>query len=279
MQRIIYTVGCIAILLLSLTDIHAQRQEKPADIYEVNRWLSGALVIGGNITNYLGQVRIRDKDPTPVETILGLDPNSVPGFDRIGLRQNLENYKGIRDVTDFALTTAPFLPLLLGFDRNIRHDWLDVFLVYAETQTLVANVYAWSPLGPTVIERYRPEVYYDEIPIEDRVWGGNRNSFYSGHVSTIAVGCFFTVQALMDAHPEMKQKAWMWYGLAAAPTAYIGWLRVKGLKHFPSDIVVGGVIGIAGSILVPRWHRKKSDTKFSIFANEWGKGMVMVHRF
>ena len=45
-------------------------------------------------------------------------------------------------------------------------------------------------------------------------------------------------------------------GAALAP-ATVGFLRVKGGKHFPTDVLTGLVVGAATGYLVPRLHKIK----------------------
>jgi len=43
------------------------------------------------------------------------------------------------------------------------------------------------------------------------------------------------------------------------PPAYVGYLRYRGLKHFPTDILMGYIIGAGSGILIPHLHKKKGD--------------------
>ena len=56
----------------------------------------------------------------------------------------------------------------------------------------------------------------------------------------------------------MGAKKFIFYGLAAIPPAFTGFNRVKGLKHFPTDVITGFTVGAATGILVPHLHKKKN---------------------
>lgn len=121
---------------------------------------------------------------------------------------------------------------------------------------LNSNIYSWSPMGPRFVERYRPAVYYENLPLEERNYGRLRNSFYSGHTATVAVGTFFTAKVYADYHPDLGGKKYLLYGLALVPPTVVGIYRIKALRHFPTDVVIGGIVGAGVGFLVPELHRK-----------------------
>jgi membrane-associated phospholipid phosphatase len=129
-------------------------------------------------------------------------------------------------------------------------------LLYLETLSLSSNLYTYSPLGPRFNDRYRPLAFYEELDLEERQSGNQRNSFYSGHVATTATGAFFVAKVLHDHHPEWGAKrVWLFAG-AAVPTTVVGALRLRALKHFPTDLLIGGAIGAGMGVLIPELHRR-----------------------
>ncbi len=85
--------------------------------------------------------------------------------------------------------------------------------------------------------------------------GEDQLSFYSGHTSAAGAWSFalaHTVGLTMD-------QAWYLEALpylgAAGITAWTGVLRVRAHKHFPTDVLVGGLAGATVGILVPELHR------------------------
>lgn len=81
-------------------------------------------------------------------------------------------------------------------------------------------------------------------------------SFYSVHTSTVAAGTFAIAHmvAWSEPHPRWPRVV-IPYTLAAAATATMGALRVEAGQHFPSDVVVGGVVGAAIGVAIPELHR------------------------
>ncbi len=99
-------------------------------------------------------------------------------------------------------------------------------------------------------------MYYRELSYDERRAGNNRNGFFSGHVSTTAVGTFFFTKVLSDYNPQWTgtQRA-LAFTLAALPPAYVGVQRVRALKHFPTDSVVGLGVGAFFGVMVPQVHK------------------------
>lgn len=233
-------------------------QSDTTSVYKHNRWLSAGIGVAGAVLHQIGLPRTTDKEVLPLDRVFALDKANVNGFDRVALRQDPDREDHFRTISDYVLNTSALLPFALFLDKKIRKDWLDVFLLYVMAQGLQANTYDWSPLGPTFIERIRPISYYDEIDIDSRKAPRTRNSFFSGHASTAAAGSFFTAKVYCDYHPGLGAKKIIVYGLAAIPPALVGGLRVKSLSHFPSDIIVGSIIGAGSGILIPHLFRNKS---------------------
>ena len=66
----------------------------------------------------------------------------------------------------------------------------------------------------------------------------------------LATFSFFTAKVFSDTNPNSKLRPWVWSSAALLP-AVTGYLRVKGGKHFPTDVIVGYAVGAAIGILVP----------------------------
>ena len=172
---------------------------------------------------------------------------------------------------------AIVFPLLTLLDHNIRQDWLDVALMYAETQIIVNSIYIYSPLGPAFQNRLRPVVYYDALANSNvRTQGTTRNSFYSGHTASAASASFFAAKIFCDYHPDLGWKKYLIYSAAAIPPLIAGYLRIRALTHFPSDVLVGFGIGALCGILVPEIHRIKiENVSLGLYPSVEGIGLCM----
>lgn len=253
---------------------------EPQAIYRLRWGIDGGLSLAAAAAGGWGFVRIHDKAPLTQAELDRLKPADVNGFDRVALRQNPGQRDHARSASTVLLLAGASLPAALLLDRDIRQDWFDIGALYLETQLLNTTVYAWSPFGPALVDRIRPLSYYESLPLEERTPGDQRNSFYSGHVTGAACAAFFTAKVLSDYHPEWGGRRWLLYGAAAIPPAVMGYLRIRALRHYPSDVIVGGLVGAASGILIPELHRfKKGKLQMSLLYSDQWKGLALSGTF
>jgi len=91
-------------------------------------------------------------------------------------------------------------------------------------------------------------------------------SFLSGHTAQTAGFSFFMAKVITDYHPNMRTevKAGIWSFAVALPVV-TGYFRVKGGKHFNSDVMTRFAVGGAIGWLVPHLHKTKNpDSKLSM---------------
>ncbi|PPK88871.1 membrane-associated phospholipid phosphatase [Neolewinella xylanilytica] len=227
-----------------------------ASVYRVRtvrEGLGGLAVMVGATTGIDG---LRDKTPISDETLTRLQNSEIGRLDRWGLeRDALKRFRS-EETSDYFFNGSVLLPITLFIDKKFRKDWLDIGVLYLQAHALSAFTYAFSPLGPRFIDRYRPVAYYEELSFDDRRSGNNLNSFFSGHVSTTAVGTFFFTKVLSDYNPQWTggHRA-IAFTLASLPPAFVAVQRVRALKHFPTDTVVGLGVGAFFGVMVPHVHK------------------------
>ena len=230
-------------------------------IYHINYTLTGVVNVVGTLGDLLAIPRIKDKTAMTDQELAYMNSQQqrdlIDKIDRWGLKQKASEQTMYRKISDYSMTPLILLPAFLAFNKNIRKDWFDLILMYYEGHVITFTFYNYSFLGPTFQNRYRPAAYYSEFSDADRKNGNNRNSFYSGHVATIAYSTFFMTKIYCDYHPEIGPSKYLWYLAAAVPPTLIGVARVKALAHFPSDCAVGLALGAAIGIIVPELHKHK----------------------
>lgn len=229
-------------------------------IYQMNQKIEIPTTLGLFIATPLALYVFKNKTPLNSTQIKSLDINDIWKIDRRAVEQTYSAnfHKNIRTTSDWLRNTSVFLPAILYFDKNVRKDLLNVVFLYLETQAINSSLYAFG--GVTFINRIRPYVYYAEendIPVGP----GAQDSFFSGHVSTTATASFFLAKVYIDYHPNIKSKKWLLYASAIIPPAAVGYYRYKALRHFPSDILIGIVVGAATGVLVPSLHKVKLGEK------------------
>jgi membrane-associated phospholipid phosphatase len=250
-------------------------------LYRMNYWRSWGFTLAATAANiYAIPNLIHGKSQITDAELWGVNPDALNSIESWALHQNPATAEEIDRSTDYLLQGIILSTAALGFDKAIRKDALRLFTLFAETHAVTFSIYNFSFFGPTFQNKYRPIVYYTEVDDETRKEGNNKNSMYSGHTASAAASTFFMAKVYNDYHPEFSSgKKYMIYGLAAIPPLVEGYFRVKALKHFPSDVLMGFVIGATCGVLVPEAHRfKQQAVKYSLIATPAGPGFCLTWR-
>ncbi len=245
--------------------------------YIINYWADGSIVGVGAAANLLGIPLSQNKQELSLLDVQSLNPGSISGIDKWALEQNPNKMTEFENYSDYALIASVLLPGLLMSDKQIRKDWFDVLIMYAETMSITANIYEWSFLGPTFQNKFRPVTYYDQLTYDQKKSGDNRNSFYSGHTANAAAATFFIAKVYSDYNPGIGNNKYLLYGAATIPPLIVGYFRVKAVKHFPSDIMVGLGVGALTGIIIPELHRRRDpDMSLGLFSSPEATGLAIT---
>jgi membrane-associated phospholipid phosphatase len=248
-------------------------------VYHDCRPLTIGIILGGAATDYFAINRIKGKPGLTSAEILALNPGELNPIDRWALNQNtsLAQIKNFSTLSDDMEIPFFMLPGLLLFNKHIRKDWLDIMLMYVEGHVITFSIYNYSWFGPTFTNRDRPLTYYSNLPMSDRTSGNNRNSAYSGHDASVTFASFFAAKIYCDYHPDLGAKKLLVYALATVPSLIEGYLRVKALAHFPSDVMVGYTIGVAVGIILPELHKiKNKNISLALFSSNGATGLGLM---
>jgi membrane-associated phospholipid phosphatase len=245
--------------------------------YHVNYWVTGGMIIGGLTLESVGVAWISNKSQISLGEINNLDRNDISPIDSWALNFDPSKMSYYKNLSNKLQTVLAFLPFVTMLDPTIRKDWLDILLMYMQTQAITNNFYLYSPFGATFQNRLRPVVYYTAVDIGTRTEPNNRNSLYSGHVAAAAEASFFTAKIFCDYHPELGMNKYLVYGAASIPPLIMSYFRLRALAHFPTDILVGFAVGALCGILVPEFHRI-DDGKMSLglFSNPEATGVSIT---
>lgn len=201
--------------------------------------------------------------------LIGLDRATLEGLlDRPHGR--VETAHHVSDVLLFAAIAAPAAwgGAEWGVGRAQGVDTSAAALAHGGiTYEALAVSVALNQLFKGAVGRPRPYVYaYADDPerlaefigvgADGTVEADAYASFYSGHTATIAATSFSL--AHMVAFGEERPGAarvLVPYAVATAATATMGALRVQAGRHFPTDVLVGGLVGAGIGIAVPELHR------------------------
>jgi membrane-associated phospholipid phosphatase len=222
-----------------------------------------------------GFSKIYNKDHLTVAEVESLDPKTVNRFDRSATRHYSESATKVANLLFYGSQPLPVIFLL---DKKTRKDFPKLALLYLEAMGATGVPYVSAVYFG---DRYRPYTYNPETPMDFKLRGGSRNSFYAGHPALVATSTFFIATVFSDYHPESRVK-WLFYSLAGAATATAAIGRYLGGRHFPSDLIIGVTMGTASGLIIPRIHRNKDITKRKTaimpFFGE-SNGLTLVHKF
>lgn len=276
-----YHLKVILISLLcigSVGHLYPQSEAKDSTFhpYHINYWVTGSILTVGATTNLLGISKILNKPEVTLTEIEALNKGIINNLEQWAIEQDPVSREAFANYSDVTLISSIPLPGLLLFDKNIRRDKYDLLLMYLETMSITTNIFEWSFLGPTFQNRLRPVTYYNQLTYEEKKSGNNRNSFYSGHVASVAASTFFMAKVYSDYNPNIGNNKYFLYAAAAIPPLVLGYFRIKALKHFPSDVMVGIAIGALCGIIIPELHRIQSEKVFlGMYSSIEGMGLSL----
>jgi hypothetical protein len=244
--------------------------------YHVNYWVTGSIIIGGLTLESIGVAWISNKSQITQGELDNLDRHDISPIDSWALNFDPSKRDYYEKLSNQLQTVIVFLPFVTLLDPSIRQDWLDVLLMYLQTQAITNNFYLYSPFGATFQNRLRPVVYYTTVDIGKRTEPNNRNSLYSGHVAACAEASFFTAKIFCDYHPNLGMNKYLIYGAAAIPPLFMSYFRLRALAHFPTDIMVGFGVGVLCGILVPEFHRiQDNNISLGLYSSSEATGLAI----
>jgi hypothetical protein len=247
---------------------------KAEPVYGIKPALDVPLTVVAAGWTIYGFSKVYSKDASTEHQIQNLSKENVNGFDRWAA--GLHSQKAA-DASDLFFNGSMPLPLVLLADKAIRRDAAKIGLLYLQAMSITGVLYT----GATFLtDRYRPLAYSNEVPMDERMSGNARNSFFAGHVALVGTSTFFTAKVFSDYHPDSKLRYVFW-GAAAVATGATGYLRHRAGKHFPSDVLIGTAVGTLSGILVPKFHKTKliKNQNFTLlpFTGQ-SNGLAMVYR-
>lgn len=226
---------------------------------------SGIMAIGGTLLKY-------SVPPLTEAELATLDAGSINAFDRVAIGQ----YRAAdAHLSDYLLIFSYLAPFSVLASPPVRKEIRPVLMMYAETAALVGGL---TGLSKGFFKRKRPFTYHPDAPLADKLTVGARHSFFSGHVSNSAAFCFFTAYMVNRYADRPGWKIAAWSGAVLIPGT-IGYWRYTSGKHFPSDILVGYVVGAGTGILIPYLHQWQPSEEVSLQVQPLPAGMLFTLTF
>ncbi len=241
----------------------AQVPGRGHSVYRIQPWIDGPVLGAAALGSVLPLVYESRLIHPP---ILG-DSHDINSIDRTVIGNHNKTVGYISHV-EVALAIA--VPIVLdmkdvGWNKTLTED----FVVYSEVLALNTSI---SNAARYSMQRPRPDVYRAGANVNDP---GEFLSFYSGHVaSTMAA----LSAASMTYNYRYGNHAWPWVVtfLAGATEAVE---RSAAGRHFPSDNLVGAILGTTIGVTVPFLHHRKSPNHITLAPEDHGAQLVWRRKF
>ena len=239
----------------------------PPHHYEVSVRLDVPLSLGVvlmsalGVSQYYGMDVIAEKDLKPKSELMPWDRPFAGRYSEWATV--VSHYSAVLAVAPLALAGYS-----LYRDDAGAYDFGAFTLMFAEAialQNALNQVSRSTQLWP------RPYVYAKSGKGAEKARkadGEAYGSFYSGHASAAFTVATFTGEWFSEMYPNSRYKNLVWassYTLAGA----VGILRVVAGKHYPSDVIVGALVGTGVSFGILKLHEicKKKISFWAIPGN------------
>jgi membrane-associated phospholipid phosphatase len=147
---------------------------------------------------------------------------------------------------------------------------------------VVAEATLWSGAIQDVVRRAarrpRPFMYTPGLNPGEREGGEADLSFFSGHTSNLFAMVTATAYSYTLRHPRSKWNYLVWsLSMGAASVEPV--MRVWSGAHFPTDCIVGAVVGTASGLLFPEIHRRHWPVQLTASSSSDHTTVAVVGRF
>lgn len=227
---------------------------------------------GGTVAGITALALLSKLRPLSIDEVNTLDPADVNSFDRSAIGPKREENTG-----DFLLFASYALPLSFLAFKGTRNDFPELLLMYGEVLVVTGSL---NGIVKGIIKRTRPYAYSNETPIEKRTSSEARVSFYSGHTSVTAAITFFTANVFTTYISDKTTQILIWSAAILYP-AVTAYLRVDSANHFPTDVIVGYIVGAGVGYLIPELHKVQNAKNISLGAmvTDRGSGLSLRWNF
>jgi len=244
----------LKLLIPAFLLIRVCNAESPYENYKPGDTFIYAGAAAGGILSHFISNRLQPLTESEVEA---LDPNDVHPFDRSAIFNRSEFAARF---SDWGMFTSLALPVALMTQRHVREDYNKVGYLYLQTLAITAVV---TQLTKGTTRRTRPYVYNPQVSLEEKLTRDARKAFFSGHTSLSFAGAVYTAKVLSDYYPDSNWTTYAWVG-ALALSGSTAYCRVRAGKHFPTDVLVGALVGGGIGYLIPQCHKKSPNDSADI---------------
>ncbi len=201
--------------------------------------------------------------PTLVRPSCPCDPATLNQLDRHAVQYHNRSLQIVADVSMALIIATPIVldALDLGFSKPLFED----LMVLVETLSIDTGFQAATAM---IVQRPRPLSYAGEPGLISR--GEGYVSFYAGHVATTFAAMSVVSQTLRLRYGI---RVWPWI-LTTALGTMMAIERIGSGDHFPTDVIVGAVAGLAIGITVPWLHERAPEAHVRLVPSQGGLGLA-----
>lgn len=259
----------IALLLISSTLLAQTR-----DPYQIKGKVDWPVTLSSTALAVYGFYQIANVSGADSSEIAKLNYTDVPGVDRW---VSPEYSEAANKSSDYIFFGSMALPLGLLSLSEIRSDAATIGLMYWQAMAITGALYTNVSSN---VKRFRPLVYSNDAPFNEKTRANAKLSFFAGHPAVVATSTFFIAKVLSDYYPERRGLKWIAYSSASALTLTTAYLRHRAGKHFITGLATGIAVGALTGILVPELHKKR-DNKKALTVRPFGgsvSGIVLTYK-
>lgn len=198
---------------------------------------AGAIAFGWSLSDELGGPRCAPD--CRIEDVAVLDRWVAGQYD--------PTWRTVSDISSAAVLLGSAAVLFID---EAPLDALQDAVVVAQS-VLIAN--AIGVAIELAARRPRPLVYSARVPAEERFSGHSALSFPSGHTAGAFAATLAMYSAMERLHPDTAIP-YVVLGVGLGAASFLGVSRVAAGDHFPTDVIMGAVIGAAAGLVVPALH-------------------------
>ena len=244
-----------------------------ARVYTIKPTVDIPLVGAGAALDLYNFSQISTKNSTSLAKLQSLKISDLDWFDRWAVHPYSHSIDKLSYIPFYVAMPLPLIAF--GIDSRMRQDFWKLTFLYGEAMILTGVLYTSAV---HYVSRLRPLTYESASPVEERTSSNSRNSFFAGHVALVGTSLFFIAQSYADYHPDSRYK-WAFYTGAAAITGLTGYLRNRAGEHFPTDVGLGAVVGVASGLFTPMLHRTRLlNKKLTVLPFSMkGKGLSLLY--
>jgi len=224
--------------------------------FTIDPVVDGLLVVGGETFDVLLGLILSTNEIRPQTPG---DPSHLLSIDRWAVTQKIDPHAGTYSTIGLwtAYGYAVLDPILSGVRDGRNALFVDAVL-YAESITTTAALTEATKIG---VRRPRPIDYANcSNPSSASSAGCSSTdlqlSFFSGHASATAAVSATATYLAFTRSGSRSPRPWVTLFAGTALTTFVSYERVRAGEHFPTDVIMGSMVGAGIGVLVPHFHRR-----------------------